>query len=90
MTKFKTLEAIKGTNYVVIVRRDDSGVYTVEVSKPAATNEPYVTYEIVALQYLDGTATEYELNRLVQRVIKNDQISLVGEYKDYEEEQNGN
>lgn len=86
----KTLEAIKGTHYEVRVTRDSTGDYEVEVTKPAASDDPYEEYELVALNYLDGVSSEHELNRLVQRIIDNDHPSLVGEYKDIKEETNGN
>ena len=89
----KTLDAIKGTHYEVRVTRDGIGDYEVEVLKPAASGDPYVEYELVSLNHLDGGSSEHELNKLVQRIIDTDHPSLVGsykDYKDYKEEHNGN
>lgn len=86
----KTLEAIKGTHYEVRVTRDNTGEYEVEVTKPAVSDDPYVEYELVSLNYLEGNSSEYELNKLVQRIIDADHHSLVGDYKDIKEETHGN
>lgn len=84
-----TLEAITGTDYEVVVSRDSIGDYEVEVRKPADTNDPYVEYETVALRFLEGNSSEYELNRLVREIIELDRPSLVGVYA-HSEDTNGN
>lgn len=86
----KTLEAIKDTHYEVRVTRDSTGDYEVEVTKPAVSNDPYVEYELVSVNYLEGNSSEHELNKLVRRIIDTDHPSLVGSYKDYKEETHGN
>lgn len=76
----RTLEAIKNTDYEVVVTRDDLGGYEVEVRKPAYSNDPFVTAETVALRYLENNSSERDLNRLVREVIDTDHPSLVGKY----------
>lgn len=85
----KTLDALTDTDYEVVVSRDSIGDYEVEVRKPADTNDPYVEYETVALRYLEGNSSEYELNRLVREIIETDHPSLVGVYA-HTKETNGN
>lgn len=81
----RTLEAIRNTDYEVVVTRDSGGDYAVEVRKPAHSNDPFVTMETVALRYLEGTSSEHELNRLVREIIETDHPSLVGTYADSKE-----
>lgn len=80
----RTLEAIKNTDYEVVVTRDDVGDYEVEVRKPAYSNDPFVAVETVAIKYLKNNSSERELNRLVREVIDTDHPSLVGKYADEE------
>lgn len=80
----KTLEAIKNTDYEVVVTRDELGDYEVEVRKPAYSNDPFVTMETLAIRHLENSSSERELNRLVREIIDTDHPSLVGKYT-YEE-----
>lgn len=80
----KTLEAIKNTDYEVVVTRDELGDYEVEVRKPAYSNDPFVSMETLAIRYLKNNSSERDLNRLVREVIDTDQPSLVGKYTDEE------
>lgn len=81
----RTLEAIKNTDYEVVVTRDNGGDYEVEVRRPAHSNDPHVEMETVALRYLEGNSSEHELNRLVREIIEADHPSLVGKYTDSKE-----
>lgn len=86
------LESIEGTDYTVIVGRDSTGGYDVEVFKPST--DPGFELELVAARYLEGTASVSELNSMVREVIDNDHPSLVGVYigstEEETEESSGN
>lgn len=86
----KNLEVLNGTDYEVIVERDEEGDYYVEVRKPAHTGDPYVEYEVVATRFLPGNTTENTLEKTVATIIANDHPSLVGKYASKEVVTNGN
>lgn len=86
----KNLEVLNGTDYEVIVERDEDGNYIVEVRKPAHTDDLYVEYEVVAIRYLSGNSTENTLENTVATIIANDHPSLVGKYASKEVVTNGN
>ncbi len=74
-----TLDVLKGTHYAVNVERN-GGDYSVEVTKPADSNDPYVEYEVIGQQYLSNEGTKRQLENLVRRIIETDTPSLVGTY----------
>ena len=76
----KFLPVLEGTQYEVVVLRDDCGNYEVEVRKPANTGDTFVEHEVVGLRYLDHDATQRDLERLVEEVIRADRPSLTGKY----------
>lgn len=87
----KTLPCLEGTDYTVDVVLDQDRDYVVRVYRPATDrevemfhpalgNKPENAREEVAAKYLNNTASEHNLNRLVEDIIHAQKPSLVGSY----------
>lgn len=76
----KNLEVLNNTEYEVEVTRDHAGDYEVSLFKPANTDDPYVSLELVDQFFLDKAADYRQLNSRVARAIEADKPSLVGKY----------
>ena len=93
----KTLDVLKGTDYRVSVTRDpDDLSYVVKVTRPPRGDEReafHVIYglvpdeqELIGHVTMRGSASERDLERVVEDIISSDAPSLVGIYTAEEEE----
>lgn len=92
----RTLDALKGTEFAAVVRRQDDTDYIVTVSRPATDGEQEIFHkvlghatrgeEIVGSRYLGKRADKYMLETAVRDIIAEyNRETLVGVYHGEEE-----